>query len=170
MGSIKNGNNKNACCNPLKPWERQKGESGQAFEAFKLYRDSGLKRSVGKVAETLSKSRQLMSRWKATWDWDERVRAYDNELEKEARKEAARDLKGMTKRHIQISVQLQAKALEALKNMPVEDMSAKDIKEFIKLATDLERLNRSSLAGKEEDETISQDNDIEIYLPEKETL
>ena len=111
-----------------------------------------------------------MSRWKAAWDWDERARAYDNELEKEARKEAARDLKVMTKRHIQISVQLQAKALEALKNMPVEDMSAKDIKEFIKLATDLERLNRSSLAGKEEDETISQDNDIEIYLPEKEAL
>ena len=76
----------------------------------------------------------------------------------------------MTKRHIQISVQLQAKALEALKNIPVEDMSPKDIKEFIKLATDLERLNRSSLAGKEDDETISQDNDIEIYLPEKETL
>lgn len=161
---------KNACCDFAKPWERQKGETEQAFEAFKLFRELGLKRSVGEVGKKLAKSRQLMSRWKSTWNWDERARAYDNELEKEARREAAKDLKNMTKRHIQISVQLQAKALEALKSISVEDMSPKDIKEFIKLATDLERLNRSSLAGKEEDENISQDNEIEIYLPEKEAL
>lgn len=148
-------------------WERQPGESAQAFEAFKIYRDLGLKRSNQEVCKELSKSRQLISRWKATWNWDERVRAYDNALEREAHKEAVKNLKDMTSRHIRISVQLQNKALEALQKMKVEDMSPRDIREYIKLATDLERLNRASAAMENEldtDETTS----VDIYMPEKE--
>ena len=148
-------------------WERQPGESVQAFEAFKIYRDLGLKRSNQEVCKQLSKSRQLISRWKAAWNWDERVRAYDNALEREAHKEAVKNLKDMTSRHIRISVQLQNKALEALQKMKVEDMSPRDIREYIKLATDLERLNRASAAMEKEldtDETTS----VDIYMPEKE--
>jgi len=147
-------------------WERQPGESVQAFEAFKIYRDLGLKRSNQEVCKQLSKSRQLISRWKATWNWDERVRAYDNALEREAHKEAVKSLKDMTDRHIRISVQLQNKALEALQRMKVEDMSPRDIREYIKLATELERLNRTSAAMEnalETDETTS----VDIYMPEK---
>lgn len=85
-------------------WERQPGESTQAFEAFRTYRDLGLKRSNKAVSDTLSKSRQLISRWKATWNWDERVRAYDTALEREAHKEAVKNLKDMTSRHIKIEI------------------------------------------------------------------
>lgn len=148
-------------------WERQPGESVQAFEAFKLYRDMGLKRSNHAVCEQLSKSRQLISRWKKQWDWDSRVRDYDNELEKEAHKEAVKNLKDMTSRHIKISMQLQRKALEALDKMKVEDMSPKDVKEFIKMATDLERLNRLTAATDVEDETQDYTS-VDIYMPEKE--
>ena len=123
-------------------WERQPGESTQAFEAFRTYRDLGLKRSNKAVSDTLSKSRQLISRWKSTWNWDERVRAYDTALEREAHKEAVKNLKDMTSRHIKIAVQLQNKALDALQRVKVEDMSPRDIREYIKLATDPERLNR----------------------------
>ena len=142
-------------------WERQLGESTQAFEAFKIYRDLGLKRSNNEVCNQLSKSRQLISRWKSVWNWDERVRAYDNALEKEAHKAAIKNLKDMTNRHIRISVQLQNKALEALNSMKVEDMTPRDIREYLKLATDLERLNRISA-----DQTTS----IDIYMPEKEDI
>ena len=147
--------------------ERQPGESTQAFEAFRTYRDLGLKRSNKAVSDTLSKSRQLISRWKATWNWDERVRAYDTALEREAHKEAVKNLKDMTSPHIKIAVQLQNKALEALQRVKVEDMSPRDIREYIKLATDLERLNRSSAATDNEleaEETTS----VDIYMPEKE--
>lgn len=126
-----------------KPWERQKGESEQAYEAFSKYRDMGDKRAITAVAKELSKSRQLIERWKERWEWKERVRAYDNELEKEARKKAVADRKAMTERHIGIAMQLQKKALEALSTLSVEDMSPKDVKEYIKMATDLERLNRT---------------------------
>lgn len=126
-----------------KPWERQKGESEQAYEAFAAYRDMGAGRTVIAVAERLKKSRSLLDRWKDRWDWKERVRQYDNSLEKEARAKAVKDRKAMTERHIGIAMQVQKKALEALASLSVEDMSPKDIKEYIKMATDLERLNRT---------------------------
>ena len=126
-----------------KPWERQKGESAQAYEAFATYRDMGAERSLTKVSQSLNKTRTLLGRWSGTWNWQERVRAYDNELEKEARAKAIRGRKDMTERHIKIAMQVQKKALEALASLSVEDMSPKDVKEYIKMATDLERLNRT---------------------------
>lgn len=126
-----------------KPWERQKGESEKAYEAFVTYRDMGEKRTFAAVAEKLGKSDTLIRRWKERWDWQERVRAYDNDLEKEARARAVKDRRDMVDRHINIAMQLQKKALQALKDLSVEDMTPKDIKEYIKMATDLERLNRT---------------------------
>lgn len=125
-----------------KPWERQKGESEKAYEAFAVYRDMGTNRSIRAVAQQLAKSRTQIGKWSSAWEWTERVRAYDNDLEKEARAQAIRDRKAMTTRHINIAMQLQKKALEALNGLSVENMSPKDIKEYIKMATDLERLNR----------------------------
>lgn len=152
-------------------WERQQGESSQAYEAFVSYRDMGLERSITKVAHSLSKSRALIGRWSSQWDWQERVRSYDNELEKKAKAKALKDRKAMTERHIGIAMQVQKKALEALANLSVEDMSPKDIKEFIKMATDLERLNRTF----EDENSNSKDSNAEqladkviFYLPENE--
>ncbi len=34
-----------------KPWERQKGESEKAFEAFKIYRDMGEERTITAVGK-----------------------------------------------------------------------------------------------------------------------
>ena len=97
-----------------KPWERQKGESAQAYEAFVTYRDMGSDRSIRAVGQRLDKSRTQIGKWSSAWNWQERVRAYDNELEKEARAKAVKDRKAMTERHIGIAMQLQKKALEAL--------------------------------------------------------
>lgn len=150
-----------------KPWERQKGESAQAYEAFVTYRDMGSERSLQAVSQRLSKSIPLIKRWSREKKWVERVRAYDNELEKEARAKAVKDRKAMTERHIGIAMQLQKKALEALSSLSVEDMSPKDIKEYIKMATDLERLNRTleEESGKGGSDTPTQlaDTIISVY-------
>lgn len=126
-----------------KPWERQQGESEKAYEAFSAYRDMGQDRTITAVVKRLEKSRSLIDRWKDRWNWPDRVRAYDNELEKEARAKAVKDRKAMTERHIGIAMQVQKKALEALASLSVEDMSPRDVKEYIKMATELERLNRT---------------------------
>lgn len=150
-----------------KPWERQKGESDKAYEAFVTYRDMGTNRSIRAVAQKLAKSRTQIGKWSSGWEWTERVRAYDNELEKEARAKAVKDRKDMTDRHIKIAMQLQKKALEALTSLEVEAMTPKDIKEFIKMATDLERLSRTieeDSKGKGDSSTSLADEIMAAYL------
>jgi len=126
-----------------KPWECQKGESAQAFEAFMVYLKLGDDRSVRAVGQECAKSRSLISRWCTTYRWVERATAYDADVQKKAHAAAVKEQKKMAERHIDIAMQLQKKALEALKELSVEDMTPKDIKEYIKMATDLERLNRT---------------------------
>lgn len=128
-----------------KPWERQQGESDKAYEAFSVYRDlQGSARTFTAVAEKLQKSGTLIRRWKAKFSWESRALAYDNYLQAAAAAEAQKQKQKMTERHIQIAEQLQYKALEALKNLKPDQMSPKDIKEFLKMATDLEAACRST--------------------------
>lgn len=141
---------------PDKPWERQKGESGQAYEAFALYRDIGKSRTVSAVVKRLEKSRSLLDRWKARWNWEERVTAYDNEIERQAKEQVIKDRKTMLDRHVKIAMQVQKKALEALGKLDVNDMTPKDIKEYIRMATDLERLSRSLEVDSQEAEDTKQ--------------
>ena len=105
-------------------------------------------------------------------DWQERVRAYENELDKEARAQAVKGRKDMTERHIKIAMQVQKKALEALASLSVEDMSPKDVKEYIKMATDLERLNRmfeeQSSKGASDAPTQLADTIVAAYQKRKE--
>lgn len=136
--------------NDREAWERQPGESGPAFEAFAAYRDMGEKRTISAVARQLNKSGTLCHRWKLKYDWRVRADAYDASIAEEARRQAVSDRKEMQKRHIKMSLQLQKKALEALEKIQPEEMTPKDIKEFLRLATELERMNR--------EESIQQQN------------
>lgn len=129
----------------IKPWERQKGESSQAFEAFSSYRDLGAERSTSKVQQKLGKNLRLIQRWSSQWNWVERTRAYDNDLDRVSKKLTEKAIKSMSDRHIKLAMQVQAKAIAALGELETENMSAKDIKEFIKMATELERICRITL-------------------------
>lgn len=123
-------------------WERQPGESSQAYEAFAAYRDLGAERSITKVVQKLNKSRAIIGKWSSQWNWVDRARAWDNEITKQGKAAAVKRVKEMTGRHINIAMQLQKKALEALAALDLEAMSPKDIKEFIKTASELERSSR----------------------------
>ena len=79
-------------------WERQNDESGKAYEAFGVYRDMGAARTVSAVARQLRKSRALIDRWKRQWNWEERARAYDRELERAAYEEAVKAMREMSRR------------------------------------------------------------------------
>jgi hypothetical protein len=73
-----------------KPWERMRGESAKAYQAFALYRDAGPARSVEKVQEALKaggtpKSAGLLYRWSGAWDWGERAQQWDDYADARAR-------------------------------------------------------------------------------------
>lgn len=131
----------------IAPWEQQPGESAKAFEAFAIYRDMGVERSVRKVAQRLNKSLTLIGKWSSRYNWPERARAYDRDLDRQAHAQAVRDVRSMTNRHIRIAMQLQAKALEALEQLNVATLSPKMQLAFLAKATEIERMNRLSAAG-----------------------
>ena len=128
-----------------KPWERQEKEGVKPFEAFAIYRDMGEKRTLQAVADELRKSYTLIRRWKDTWAWEDRVRAYYNNLQKEAHAEAVKKARKMADRHIGIALKLQSKAMEALEKMDAEDIDPKNLVAFIREATKLERENRQDI-------------------------
>lgn len=73
----------------------------------------------------------------------------------------------MLERHIDISIQLQKKAMEALARIKSEELSPRDIREFIKLAAELERQSRIYQTAGGEQET-EETTTVDIYIPMKE--
>ena len=57
-------------------FEQQPQEGAKAFAAFSVYLNLGPARSLGAVAQKLTKSEQLLKRWSARFDWPSRVQAH----------------------------------------------------------------------------------------------
>lgn len=137
---------------PEQAWERQPKESIQAYEAFCIYRDMPYeeepeKRSIRKVAEKLNKTRGLLGNWSTTWNWQERCREYDNELQRiefEERKEA---IKQMQERHLSIAMEILSKAEEALEGLPESELDPKNLLNYIIRGIEIERRVRIEQMG-----------------------
>lgn len=125
-----------------KPWERQDGESAKAYQAFCKYLDMGEKRSIRAVAQQLGKSATLMARWSSTWHWPDRVGEYEADLRRQAYKKAQNDAEKMAKRHINIALKMQEKALAALNATKPEYIQVRDMITLLREATKLERDSR----------------------------
>ena len=149
-------------------WERQPKETEQAWAAFLAYRDLEPPRTVTAVAENLSKSRQLITTWKSRWFWDERVRAYDNEVQKQALAHAVKERRKMYERHTNIAMRLQKAALEALEKLDASELSFKDIREAVKLGSELERRSRAGSIGEYRVDVEAEENseDVVVYVPD----
>lgn len=138
-----------AKANTPKPWERQPEETTKPFEAFCIYRDMGIDRSIRKVAAELSKSETLIARWSTKYNWVERVAAWDDEqerIEREiAQKEQAKAIREMRKRHADIANAMLLKAAKALKAIPDDEVRAGDISRMVDVAAKLERISRGDV-------------------------
>lgn len=124
------------------PWERQKGESRQAFQAFAIYRDMGAARSLQKVAQQLSKSLALMKRWSEKWSWVARAAAWDAELDRRAREAQEKARAEMAERHIKEAMLFQQKVVERLKTLEPDELSPSDLAKWFDIAVKVERLAR----------------------------
>ena len=61
-------------------FEQQPKESAKAFAAFQEYLNLGAQRSLAAVGQKLGKSKALVERWSAKFDWVERVNAYNAQM------------------------------------------------------------------------------------------
>lgn len=81
------------------PWERQKGESRQAFQAFVVYRDMNPKRSLRRTAQVLEKSPSLIARWSSRWFWQNRIDRWDDFQDEKKRNAQLEVITKMSERH-----------------------------------------------------------------------
>lgn len=157
--------------NDTKPWERQEGESVKAFEAFTLYLEMGDERSIREVAQRLAKSRTLIGRWSVTYQWVERVAAFDADVQRKAHAKAVKKRRNMVDRHISIALKMQEKALMALEQMDPADIDPKNLIAMLREATKLEQEMRTAAVDERraaiaDVEDTGEADDVLIYLPE----
>ena len=98
-------------------WLRLKNETPKAYQAFELYRNMGLARSIQKVGEELGKNPKALARLSSKYGWVERARAFDAYTAELHAKEQAREIVEMHRRHAQEAREFQEIALEPLKKL-----------------------------------------------------
>lgn len=149
------------------PWERQKSESTKAFEAFCIYRDMGTSRSISKVAQQLSKSKQLLTRWSSTYGWVERCQAWDAEQDRISRQAQLEEIKKMRKRHADLANAMLVKAAKAMKSLSDDEIKAQDISRMIDVGSKLERISRGDVGDViEEREGEAVAPMVQFYMPD----
>lgn len=96
-------------------WERQRGETPKAFEAFCLYRDAGAQRSLQSVADALHKSKTMIARWSGRYSWVERTIAFDRWADAEAQRQVERDAREAKRSRIIAARWMQSEGLRQLR-------------------------------------------------------
>ncbi|BDM67489.1 hypothetical protein HEK616_09760 [Streptomyces nigrescens] len=137
----------------VESWERQSGESVQAFEAFAVYRDLGPVRSVTKVARELDKSRTLVGRWSRQFAWVMRATAYDREQDRLFLAEQAQARRDIARRHAKLAQAVQSKAVARLQTLDPRELSPSELLRYIQVAAEIERraVGEAPVAGSVED-------------------
>ena len=100
------------------PFDRQPGESEEAFAAWGVYRDLGVSRSLEAASKHCARSMPTLKLHSARWSWVERARLWDNHLVVERDRVRARYAAVQEKRRLksiesdhEIAVELRAKAM-----------------------------------------------------------
>lgn len=123
-------------------FERLKGETPKAWQAFVVYRDMGYKRSIAKAAREIGITPSLAERWSTKYGWVARVQAYDDYIERLKREKQGKGLLEMEERQAREAMLLQQKGLEMLKQLEPDTASWSDAVKLIIEGAKLERLAR----------------------------
>ncbi|MFE7115533.1 hypothetical protein ACFU99_08935 [Streptomyces sp. NPDC057654] len=120
-------------------WERQSGESVQAFGAFAVYRGLGPARSITAVARELDKSRALVGRWSRQFAWVMRATAYDREQDRLFLAEQAQARRDIARRHARLAQAVQSKAVARLQVLDPRELSPSELLRYLQVAAEIER-------------------------------
>jgi hypothetical protein len=133
------------------PWDRQPGEPNLWYSRFERYRLAGPNRSLlgtvngersDKGATRKAKVPGSWNRAFAQWRWRQRAEAWDEHERRMAQAARVQEIDEMNRRHIQEAQALQSKALQRLRSLDLDDLSAPDVLRYFVEATKLERTAR----------------------------
>lgn len=126
----------------MNSWEKQSNESSQAFEAFVIYRDMGLQRSIRSAAKTLGKSHKLLERWSAKYKWSDRAAAFDAHMDSitiKANEDARRE---MSERQAKTGMKMQEAASQALEKIDPASLRVNEALRMAETGVKIERAAR----------------------------
>lgn len=148
-------------------WERQPNESIQAFEAFAIYRDMGVNRSLRKVVQEVNKSLTTIGEWSSKHDWVKRVAAWDAEQDRIARNELMTEMAATRKKQRRQAQRMQEKGMELLESISLGDAKLSEIVSLLKAGMEQERIAIGDVG-----EVIEERNGgdavpaVQIYVPD----
>lgn len=120
---------------PLDPdrpiWERQDGETNQAYEAFVKFRDMD-KRSTTRIGSAAN-------RWSPMWSWQARVREWDRHLSRLEADELVRYRVSMNERQRAIARVAQNKVVQWLESVDPSKLKPSDAVRWFEVAVRVER-------------------------------
>jgi hypothetical protein len=143
----------------VKMWERQSGESSEAFQAFEEYLQIGADRSLSKVAQALSKSKQLLARWSKRDRWQERVLAFDRWQGRALNESLLSRKAEMRARQASTAEEIQRRVLQRIQNMTpaeIDSMPISQVVALFKAGTEVERKSRD--IGRDELDAAQRDD------------
>ena len=132
----------------LKPYERLDKETPKAFQAFRIYRDLGIDRTIAKVAEELGKHPNAVAAWSQKHNWTRRAGAWDRELDSVGLNAELSEVEEMHRRQAKLGRRLQELGMREIERAikiaedNEEPLDVKETQKLVKLGTDLELLNR----------------------------
>ncbi len=132
--------------NPL--WGQQEWEENHRFNAFQRYRDWPLEsqRSIQKLHAQMEAEIgagqfvgiRAFYNWQVDDKWDERVLAYDRHLDGLRMRQVKRRTTEMYDRHSTLAVAMQMLVHERLRTLNANDLTARDIKEWMDISARIE--------------------------------
>lgn len=138
-------------------WEKQNHESFPSFARFQLYRDVGSGRQFTLIAAEVGVKPKAIEEMGCRWRWKERAEAWDKHLD-DLRVKAIEDAAStMASRQAKLGMILQDKAIVALENIQLKDVTPRDAVALAESGVKIERLARG--------EKVDEPQTIVIQLP-----
>src|SRR5215207_1491554 len=120
---------------------RLKGESAKAYEAFQLYRDMGLGRSLKKTAKELGKDVRGIAGWSSKWKWVYRCGLYDTDEEKEFIRETRELRKRQRVEDAETARRIKRAVVERLESIDPSTLTANQLIKWYEVGVKMERLS-----------------------------
>jgi len=125
-----------------RPWNMRPSETARAFQAFEVYRDMGLDRSLERVASgdnPVTSGLPVLRNWSAANDWVARVRAFDEAAAAKAADRALEDAATVRARQAQHAKAIQLRAMQKIAAMDPGDMSMSEATRAWQVGAEAER-------------------------------
>lgn len=125
------------------PWERREDEGWREYDLFCKWREaSPQNRRITVFARAIQSTPPTVKKMMLKYDWEQRLSAYLEFLEKERLEVMAIERREMYERHAGLAEKLQKKLSDAIDNIDPTDLSPKDITSWLDVSVKVERLSR----------------------------